>query len=152
MDINKLQTIKRVRVIFKNNDNSKNKHIRLKTKVPRSIRSEVLLLYNGIYVEVNNKRYPLIIRNEDYLKAEYAFSSENNVHWDLYTLRSTKFNEKYLDQLKYYWTLIKPKLKVYIIIDNDVAYIDIDKMNKKMIGIIKKYKPSYYANKLHPQV
>lgn len=153
MDFSKLQSLKRVKVVTKtNNGNPKTKHTKLKTKVPRSIRSEVLLLYNGVFVEVDGNRYPLVFRDEDYLKAKYAFSSENNPHWDLHTLRSYTFNEKYLDKLKDYWWLVKSHLKVYINIDNGIAHLDIEKMNNKMLAIIKKYKPSYYADKRHPQV
>lgn len=153
MDVSKLQSIKVIRVVNRTkNANKTSRHTKIKTKVPRTIRCEVLLLYSGVFVTIDDVRYPLEIRNEDYLKATYAFSSELNPHWDWYTLKSHKFNEIHLHILKDYWWLIKPGLKVYVTLDDGIAYLDIDKMNTKMNAIIKKYKPSYYVNRRHPQV
>lgn len=149
MDISKFKNLKAVKRTIRLEDVRIIKKYTNRKKASHAIKCEVLLLFDEYFAVIDNIRYPLEFRNEDYINAEYAFSSQNNIHWDKYTLRRCKFNEKYINTLKNFWCLVIPGMKAYVNIVDNVAYLNMDYMNKKMNSIINKHKPSYYANRRH---
>jgi hypothetical protein len=150
MDISKFKNLKAVKRTVRLEDVKIIKKHTNRKKAPHAIKCEVLLLLDEYFAVIGDTRYPLKFRKEDYLNAEYAYSSKNNPNWDLHTLKSYRFDEKYLDKIKVFWDLIIPGIKAYVNIIDGIAYLNMDRMNNKMKSIINKHKPSYYVNRRHP--
>lgn len=149
MDVNKFKKLSAVKVVKTSNEAKTHRTYKKRDKAPRAIKCEVLFSHNHMKVIVNDIEYPLIIHDVDYENAEYAYSSKDNPYWDLHTLKKYKFRKEYINHLRNYWVLVIPKLKVYVTITEDVAYLDMERMNKKMIAMVNKLKPSYYADRIH---
>lgn len=152
MDVNKFKSLKVIKTSRQLNGIKITKKYKKSVKAPHAIKCEVLLSHNQWYALINNDKYPLEIRDIDYENAEYAYSSEENPHWDSYTLKLSKFNKKYIDNYRKYWVLVKPYLKAFVSIENGIAHLNMLKMNNKMNSIIAKHKATYYANRRHPML
>lgn len=152
MDISKFKNLQAVKKTIRLEDVKIIKKHTNRKKAPHAIKCEVLSLFDKYFAIIDNTRYPLEFRKEDYLNAEYAYSSENNPNWDWYTLKSYKYDERTLDKIKDFWHLVMPGVKAYVNIIDGIAYLNMDRMNKKMKSIINKHKPSYYADRRHPVI
>ena len=147
MDLSKLKSIKTVTVKKINtNDKVRIKNIS-KHKAPHAIKCGVLYLHNQFYAEIGNNRYPLIMREEDYQQALYAYTSPSNKYWEWFTLRPYKYDVRTYKNLKEHLYLVAPHIKAYVNIVDDKAYLCMERMNNKCLSLIKRYKPSYYADR-----
>lgn len=153
MEINKLNTLTSVKIV-KGLANvkiirKKNPTKRVNRKAPHAIKCEVLLLHNTLYAVIENTKYPLIITNEDYEKATYAYSSETNPYWDAYTLKNYNFAGKDIEKIRDYWWLVCPCKTAFVNIKDNIAYLNVERMNSRAKAIISKRKPDYYASRRH---
>ena len=102
---------------------------------------------NKFYGIVDNERYSIDITNEDYQKATFAFSTPDNEHWDWFTIRPFSAAEADIENLKKYWQLIVPKMKIWITLENGVGKLDMERINNRNEKVFKRLSSKYYASR-----
>lgn len=142
-NLNSLVTIKRA----KSNNTNKSSSAVPRSKAPRSILAEVLFSRGSWLAIIENNRYPLEITEDDYKEAHYIFSSPHNDKWYPYTLKSYKYDKDKYESIKDFWWIIDPLVKQYIYIENNVAKLDMVKINNRNYRRYAKLKSDYYANR-----
>lgn len=145
MDVFKLASLQAIKKPVKI---PKEKRNIIDKNVPRAKLCEVLFLNNKWYALIKNERYKLVITDEDYQNAKFVFSSPANKNWDYYTIRPFDgvVSLKDYDAKKVWW-LIYPNQKVYVIIENNIAKLDINRLNERNGRKFTKLKPTYYADR-----
>lgn len=147
MDISKLKGLSAIKRAGANKNDNIKKINTIKKNAPHAVMCEVLFYSNRFYALIGNDRYPLEITNEDYLNAEYAFSSPENPHWDWYTIRKFKATEDDVNDLIKFWQLIYPKQKTYVNIIDGIAKLCMERVNAKNERMFNKLSPKYYADR-----
>ena len=145
MIFDKLKNLKVVKTIASNRKSSNVIRTNKDNKAPHTFMCEVLILSNGYYVKTKDQILPLTITEEDWINAKYVYSTTDNPHWEVHTLRKHKYDYYYSDHIKRFWNLIKPNLRIKAYIKNDKVRIDMDYLNQKHSKIIEKLNAKYYA-------
>lgn len=145
MILDKLKSLKTVKTIASNRKSSNNTKTKKDNKAPHTFMCEVLILSNRYHIKTKEKILPLTIREEDWVKAEYAYSTEENSNWEPHTLRKFKYDYYYSDYMKKYWSLIKPNLRIRAYCKDDEVRIDMNHLNEKHSKISSKLNYKYYA-------
>lgn len=147
MDISKLKGLVPVKKVIIDKAAVNRPRNRTIKQTPHAIKCEVFLFENKVYGIIDNDRHLIDITNQDYLEAEYAFSTPENEHWDWYTIRSFAATEENVEELKHYWQLVAPKMKVWITLENGVGKLCMDRLNARNAKVYSRLSPKYYANR-----
>lgn len=145
MILDKLKSLKTVKTIASNRKSSNITKSKKDSKAPHTFMCEVLLLSNGYHIKTKENILPLVIKEEDWIKAEYAYSTTENSNWDPHTLRRFKYNYYYSNYMKKYWSLVKPNLRIRAYRKDDEIRIDMNHLNEKHSKISSKLNSKYYA-------
>lgn len=145
MILDKLKSLKVVKTIASNRKSSNVTRTNKDNKAPHTFMCEVLILSNGYYVKTKDRTLPLIITEEDWINAKYAYSTTDNPNWDADTLRNYKYDYYYSNYMKKYWNIVKNNLRIKAYVKNNEVRIDMDYLNQKHSKIIEKLNAKYYA-------
>lgn len=147
MDFSKLKGLVPVKKANINRDSTNRTRSKTSNMTPHAIKCEVFFYDNKFYGIVDNERYPIDITDEDYQKATFAFSTPDNKHWDWFTIRPFSAAGADIENLKKYWQLIVPKMKIWITLENGVGKLDMERINNRNEKVFKRLSPKYYASR-----
>lgn len=147
MDFSKLKGLVPVKKANINRDSTNRTRSKTSNMTPHAIKCEVFFYDNTFYGIVDNERYPIDITDEDYQKATFAFSTPDNEHWDWFTIRPFSAAEANIENLKKYWQLIVPKMKIWITLENGVGKLDMERINNRNEKVFKRLSSKYYASR-----
>ena len=145
MIFDKLKNLKVVKTIASNRKFSNVIRTNKGNKAPHTFMCEVLILSNEYHVKIKDKILPLTITEEDWINAQYAYSTTDNPHWEVNTLRGYKYDYYYSNYMKKFWNLIKPNLRIRAYMKDNEVRIDMDYLNQKHSKIINNSKNNYHA-------
>lgn len=147
IDISKLKGLSAIKKSGSNKNTNSKRNTSNNKKAPHANMCEVLFYANKFYALIGNERYPLEITQEDYINAQYAFSTPNNPNWDWYTLRKFKADENNIVDLMNFWQLVYPKQKTYVNVVDGIAKLCMERVNAKNERAYNKLSPKYYADR-----
>ena len=123
MDFSKLKGLVPVKKANINRDSTNRTRSKTSNMTPHAIKCEVFFYDNKFYGIVDNE------------------------HWDWFTIRPFSAAEADIENLKKYWQLIVPKMKIWITLENGVGKLDMERINNRNEKVFKRLSPKYYASR-----